>query len=445
MLSGGALEVFDVADELSHLVDKSLVASPTRTTPACATGCSRSIRQYAQERLEAAGDAADVRRRHADHYVAVAEAAGPRLRGRDQIAAAHAVERDTDNFRAALDWAVDTTSADQALRLVAPLAVQGMTIGYVALDWADTACQIPGTPEHPLFPVVASWAAWGAVSGGDFEHAAMLVGRVEAAEAVLGSRQPAACQGPATLAFFRGDSESALRHSEEWVERARRAGDAYEIGHALTMYAGAVAASDSDRAIAIAEEAIRIGRDNGLTSVLSIGLLALAAFLPDESLDNAPRALALVDEAIDVAVTIGDLQALTWSSSQKALITARLGQWRPALRASADAAEQQVHSGILTMLPTTCWAAAVSFVGLGCLEPAAILFTPMSEWIPDDRSGLAEWVQELLAATETALLDGLGEQRLATLRDRAVGLENTEIVAYLRAEADRVLADEPLS
>ena len=204
---------------LGQLVDKSLVVVDD------ADGGVRyrlleTIRQYARERLDASGDPAALRRRHADHYVALAEAAGPHLRGRDHLEWTSVVARDIDNFRAALDWAVETPSPEHALRLVAPLAVQGR-IGELAMDWAATAIAIPGGDGHPLFPVVAAWAAWGATMGGDFERAEDLVAAAERAQAALGTRLPSVARAQAILAFFRNDFEEARRHAEEWVELAR--------------------------------------------------------------------------------------------------------------------------------------------------------------------------------------------------------------------------------
>jgi hypothetical protein len=46
---------------------------------------------------------------------------------------------------------------------------------------------------------------------------------------------------------------------------------------------------------------------------------------------------------------------------------------------------------------------------------------------------------EMLAATDAALLEILGEQRLAALRERGAALEIGDAVAYLRAEADQAL------
>ncbi len=108
VLPDDELDAADVVDVLGQLVDKSLVVVDD------ADGGLRyrlleTIRQYARERLDASGDPVALRRRHADHYVALAEAAGPHLRGREQVEWTSVVIRDIDNFRAALDWAVEDT------------------------------------------------------------------------------------------------------------------------------------------------------------------------------------------------------------------------------------------------------------------------------------------------------------------------------------------------
>ena len=110
VLAGDDLDVVDVADVLGQLVDKSLVVADTDDDGGVRYRLLETIRQYAQERLQASGDTAVVRRRHADYYVELAEAAGPHLRSREMLEWARIVARDTDNFRAALDWAVEAPS-----------------------------------------------------------------------------------------------------------------------------------------------------------------------------------------------------------------------------------------------------------------------------------------------------------------------------------------------
>ena len=169
VLPDDELDATDVVDVLGQLVDKSLVVADDADGPV-RYRLLETIRQYARERLDASGDPGALRRRHADHYIALAEAAGPHLRRREHLEWTNVIERDIDNYRAALDWAVETPSPDHGLRLVAAFAVPG-PIGDTVVDWAATALAIPGGDAHPLVPVVAAWAAWGATMGHDFERA----------------------------------------------------------------------------------------------------------------------------------------------------------------------------------------------------------------------------------------------------------------------------------
>ena len=171
ILEREGLDALDVIDTLDLLVDKSLVLADPDDSGHVRYRLLETIRQYAQERLEASGEASEIRRRHADHFVSVAEAAGPGLRSREQLAWAHAVAPETDNLRAALDWAVETPSAEHALRLVAPLMAHSIPIGNAAKAWAEMAIAIPDAVEHRLYPDVASWATEAAIARGDLASA----------------------------------------------------------------------------------------------------------------------------------------------------------------------------------------------------------------------------------------------------------------------------------
>ena len=76
-----------------------------------------SIREFAAEMLEAAGEADTVRAAHADVFLALAEEAAPQLQGADQRAWLDHLERDHDNLRAALAWAIERPAPDVAVRL----------------------------------------------------------------------------------------------------------------------------------------------------------------------------------------------------------------------------------------------------------------------------------------------------------------------------------------
>src|SRR5437879_2805313 len=111
---GGAISVTKVLDLLSGLVDKSLVLLETEALEA-RYRMLETIRQVARERLEQAGEAAELGRRHAQFFLARAEAADPFL----PVHAEGWQERlaeDVGNLRAAADWLEqDPTAVDDNL------------------------------------------------------------------------------------------------------------------------------------------------------------------------------------------------------------------------------------------------------------------------------------------------------------------------------------------
>src|SRR5262249_15746921 len=147
-----------------------------------------TVRQYAAERLKSGGTAPAIRRRHADYYLRIAQAARSGLRGPDQLAWAGDLAVDIDNFQAAVDSAVQESAVPHLLGIIEPPAVYSTAIGYAAMDWANTASSLLGACTHPKAPTVLSWAAWGAMMRGDRERAGFLADRADTMEATCGTR-----------------------------------------------------------------------------------------------------------------------------------------------------------------------------------------------------------------------------------------------------------------
>jgi predicted ATPase/class 3 adenylate cyclase len=427
------LDVGDVVDALGQLVDKSLVDVDADDAGGTRYSLLETIRQYAQEHLETGGDAATRRHRHADHFVAVAEGAGPGLRGREQLTFAAATAREIDNFRAALDWAIDAGSPDHALRLVAPLAVAGMAIGYAAMVWADAARSIPGVEDHELFPVVVAWSSWGKVMRGEYELGAGLAAEAQAAQQRLGTAHLWVHMASATVAFFTGDLDRAREHAEEWVRHARPTGDAYEIASALVMLASAVQLSDREAAFAAASEAVEVARGGGILSDLSIGLSLLAGLIVDDDID---RATVILEEAIQVARLIGDRSALSQIPGMRSWLAIRRREWQAALRGAHDAAEQKLALGDFALIPVAAGEASIALAHLHDLESSAVLYGAKdgAPFYPDN------YLQEF-AQTEVTLVNGLGADRFSTLRAHGASMPYTDVVTYLRTAAAQVLDD----
>src|SRR2546427_4106234 len=117
--AGGAMAAADVLDLLSGLVEKSLVLLETEALEA-RYRMLETIRQFARERLEEVGEAAEFGRRHAQFFLARAAAADPFL----PVHAEGWQERlaeDVGNLRAAADWfEQDPTAGDDKLLFSPP-------------------------------------------------------------------------------------------------------------------------------------------------------------------------------------------------------------------------------------------------------------------------------------------------------------------------------------
>ena len=88
-------------DALQSLVEKSLVRRTANRFWMLET-----IQEFAAERLAAAGEADVIRRRHAEHYLALGESANLSAES-EGPEHPELVRPELDNFRSALDWAVD--------------------------------------------------------------------------------------------------------------------------------------------------------------------------------------------------------------------------------------------------------------------------------------------------------------------------------------------------
>jgi predicted ATPase/DNA-binding CsgD family transcriptional regulator len=116
----GSVSGAEVLTALGRLVDKSLVVVDEHDGEA-RYRLLETIRQYAVDRLDAAGERDPTRDRHLDFFLALGEATEPALEGPDQDASLDRVEAEHDNFRAALDWGLTLDDPGRGRRLAASL------------------------------------------------------------------------------------------------------------------------------------------------------------------------------------------------------------------------------------------------------------------------------------------------------------------------------------
>lgn len=109
-----------------------------------------TVRQYAQARLDEAGETQDIRRHHCDWFVSVAERAEPELSGPDQALWVQRLEAEHENLRAALQFARDHDPAAGA-RLTAALWQFWEIRGYLAegRQWSEEMLSGSGADLRP--------------------------------------------------------------------------------------------------------------------------------------------------------------------------------------------------------------------------------------------------------------------------------------------------------
>jgi non-specific serine/threonine protein kinase len=245
-----------------------------------------TIRERSLERLEGSGEAAAVRARHADHFVAFAETSEDALKGADQQAWGQRVERDHDNLRAALEWTLDGDAAARmlGLRMAAALGWFWYTHGHGAegVRWLEQAlgavtdgpALLRGRATH-VFGILLSQRA--DLHEADERFRAGLQLFREAADE---GRQAGSLNSLAANARQRGDMAAARELFDQAVTLRRRMGDRKSLADPLSNL-GVVAmdTGDFDEARELLDESLQIDREyaNDWGIALNLGNLGALA------------------------------------------------------------------------------------------------------------------------------------------------------------------------
>jgi len=253
-----------VLDGVATLVDQNLLKQVEKGDGEARFGMLETIREYGLERLKATNEAETIRRRHADFFLALAEATEPEVLGVQSEQAMARLEVELDNFRAVLVWIEtsalpnDMRKTELSLRLVGALAEFAM-INYhhnEARGWVVSILQ------HSVAPTAArAKALWGAglmaFMQGDYPNA-----RAEFEQSVALWRTIDDPHGLALalcelcgVTYFQRQSSVAQQHGEESVALFRTAGTHPYLIRALENLAYAVSAQgDYAAAHALFEE-----------------------------------------------------------------------------------------------------------------------------------------------------------------------------------------------
>lgn len=106
----------DALDQLEVLAEQSLVRT-TLDQFGARYVMLNPVREYAREKLESTGAAAETLRRHAEYFLDLAERAGGELQGPSQVEWLRRLESENDNLRAVMGWALANGEDRIAARL----------------------------------------------------------------------------------------------------------------------------------------------------------------------------------------------------------------------------------------------------------------------------------------------------------------------------------------
>jgi predicted ATPase/class 3 adenylate cyclase len=222
----------DALDGVSSLLDKSLLRQEEGPEGELRFVMLETIHEYAREKLQASGEAEQVRSVHAQYFLSLAEEAEPELSGAEQLAYLERLESEHDNMRAALSWSLES-EPESALRLAVALA----------RFWE----------KRSYFSEGSSW----------LEAALRLSESVEAATTEAATRAKLLSEA-GTFAFFRTDFDDAIVLHGEALELYRQLGDDSGVAFALLcLGAQHMEKGDHERAAPFLEEALALSRRIG--------------------------------------------------------------------------------------------------------------------------------------------------------------------------------------
>ncbi|MEO8537654.1 MAG: tetratricopeptide repeat protein, partial [Betaproteobacteria bacterium] len=338
----------DVVGTLTHLVDKSLVERD-------ATGdryrLLETVRQYARERLDDAGEAASQRTRHVAFYLEYAQRARPGLIGPQQAEWLARLDAERENVLAAHAWSCEADLAGcEGLQLVSALRRYWIFRGLLALGLTITleALACPSAQEPTLIRCEALLDAGqlGAYMG-RYEQAQHHLEQCLAIARTLDDKvRISAVLQPLGLALLgRGEFASARRHLQEGLELAEELGTPREIAGALNALAQ-TARAEGDLATAepLYARVLGIARESSDVDIIAVSLLNLAMVAivgksTAAARDMLVEVLRIVDES---GLKPAALSLLEVSAG----LAATCAQWTRAVRFFGVVEAQMAETGL---------------------------------------------------------------------------------------------------
>jgi non-specific serine/threonine protein kinase len=193
------------------------------------------IRQYARERLVAAGELDDACARHLDSCLALAREVEPSMRTADSASSLQVLDEERGNIRAALAWGLDH-EPDRALELATAAGGFWYLRGHLAEGCSWLRRGLAHATDVTIRMQALNLLGWLALRTGDLDAAEAALHECLALESRAGDRWAAEVRSNlGLLACWRGDLEGARRGFEESAALSRQLGDEYSLAQAMFL------------------------------------------------------------------------------------------------------------------------------------------------------------------------------------------------------------------
>ena len=328
-------------DALSSLVDKNLLRREELPDGEARFGMFETIRELAQEHLESAGELDAIRRRHAEHFLAVAEEAEPHLAvDASQLEWIGRLDGEMANLQAAFEWSQanpgDEDRAEIGLRLSAALWPY----------WAVRSTAAEARARIEAILALASSARPSSARGRALHGASVLARELSdyaAAERLLGESLMIARQldeprqiadilhSLGWLSVLRGDTAGARGLLEESLKLFQRLADAPSKARVMTRL-GYVCFMEGDyaRSMMLSAEGATIARVIGDQRVLSDALVYLG--LAEQYAGDLSSARRRFEECLPIARRFGDRHQIAMTLNMLGQLAVQQGEHDEARR-----------------------------------------------------------------------------------------------------------------
>lgn len=349
--AGAGVEAFEVLDLLAQLVDKSLVAASTQDEEA-RYGLLATVRQYAREKLQETGEAADVQGRHFDWYLTLAERADAEFYGALEQTWLQRLMEEHDNLRAALEWAATDAAHQEALpRLAAALGRFWNRRAHASEGriWLERALGHDVAADSSIRARVLYSGGVLARQQGDYEEAGDRLQKSLDLYLALQDKGgiATAIMGLGGVAEYRGDHAEAMRRLSESLGLFREIGDEWGVASTLNMLGETTRAKgDHEAARSFYEESLTVARRCGHPSSIAIALANLGVVALRQG--DHERAKPIFRDGLVIMKKLGDTRNMIAVLSALAGVAIAEGKPERAGRLLGAADSLRDATGVLT-------------------------------------------------------------------------------------------------